>query len=128
MSGPELSRILSQFEGEYHLDGEEEENYWKTINHNVGPASQRHFQREVQNLKQSIQHLGNPFLDDFEDLVTLDSRNCADDIVVSSLRTLENTGKEQYDYYCTEVLERQSKSLHVPIKKNSFRLFKNSKP
>ena len=58
--------------------------------------------------------------------MTLNSRNCADDIVVNSLRTLEKTGKEQYDYYCTEVLEKQHKSFHDPIKKNSFRLFKNS--
>lgn len=37
--------------------------------------------------------MGNPFLDDFEELVTLDSRNCAEKSVVDGLERLEETGK-----------------------------------
>ena len=36
--------------------------------------------------------MGNPFVDDFPELVTLDSRNCVDASVVVALRTLGETG------------------------------------
>ena len=44
-----------------------------------------------------MKQMGNPFLDDFEELVTLDSQNCVDKSVVHSVRSLEETGKKQYN-------------------------------
>ena len=40
--------------------------------------------------------MGNPFLDDFPELVTLDNRDCVDPKVAKSVRGLEGTGKVQY--------------------------------
>lgn len=41
---------------------------------------------------------------------------------------MKKTGNEQFESYCAEVLEKRSKSFHTAIKKNSFQLFKNTKP
>ena len=40
--------------------------------------------------------MANPFVDDFEDLVTLDSQKCMDKSVIRTLYSLEITGKKQY--------------------------------
>ena len=69
--------------------------------------------------------MGNPFLDDFPDLVTLDSRNCADESVVAALHTLVDTGKKQYQDFVKNVIDVRSHSNHDPIKRNSLALFKN---
>ena len=49
--------------------------------------------------------MGNPFLDDFDELISLDSRNCMDDSVATSLRTLEETGTNQYREYIKNVVK-----------------------
>ena len=69
--------------------------------------------------------MGNPFLDDFPDLVTLDSRNCADESVVAALHTLVDTGKKQYQDFVKNVIDVRSHSIHDPMKRNSLALFKN---
>ena len=68
--------------------------------------------------------MGNFFLDDFLELVTLDSRNCVDESVALAMYTLENTGIKQYQDYVTKVLEDRTVSIHEPIKRNSLALFK----
>ena len=83
------------------------------------------FQRQVDGLCDTIRRMGNPFLDDFPDLVTLDSRNCADESVVAALHTLVDTGKKQYQDFVKNVIDVRSHSIHDPIKRNSLALFKN---
>ena len=67
--------------------------------------------------------MSNPFLDDFPELVTFDSRNCVDNSVTTALCALEDTGVTQYDF-TKKVIEDRSVSIHQPIKKNSPALFK----
>ncbi len=64
--------------------------------------------------------MGNPFLDDFPELVTLDSRNCMDESVVNSLCSLEDTGEKQYQEFVKTVFEDFTRSIHDPIKRNSL--------
>ena len=60
----------------------------------------------------NFQKMGNPFKDDFPELVSLDSRICVDaSVVVVALRTLEETGIKHY------------KDLLKMIWKNAFNLF-----
>ena len=72
-----------------------------------------------------VRRMGNPFLDDFPDLVTLDSRNCVDESVVAAFHTLVDTGKKQYQDFVKNVIDVRSHSIHDPIKRNSLALFKN---
>ena len=44
----------------------------------------------------SLTRTGNPILDNFSELVTLDSRDCADTSVVESVKKLGKLGKEKY--------------------------------
>ena len=40
--------------------------------------------------------MGNPFLGDSQELMTIDSHNCLDEAAANTLHTMEALGKEQY--------------------------------
>ena len=91
LSAPELARLKKQFEEQYFPDTDPDHprNFQ---NHEQGFAAQKTFQKQVNSLVKTFQRMGNPFLDDFPELVTLDSRNCVDTSVALALYSLENTG------------------------------------
>ena len=68
--------------------------------------------------------MGNPFLAHFSDLVSLDSRHCADESVIAALYTLEDTEKRQYSIFVKKVLEERNRSIHEPIRLNKPALFR----
>ena len=123
LSGPELARLQRKFEKDYfsHANSDNLKNF---ENHEEGLATQKAFQKQVISLLKTFERMGNPFLDDFPELVTLDNRNCVDESVALAMYTLENTGIKQYQDYVTKVLEDRTVSIHEPIKRNSLALFK----
>ena len=127
LSGPELVRVQQQFEDQY-LPDSDPENPKNFQNHEQGLAAQRRFQQQVCSLYKTVLTMGNPFLDDFPELITLDSRDCVDKSVIVGLRSLEDTGIKQYKEYVKNVLEDCSCSIHSPIKKNSLPLLKRPQP
>ena len=126
LAGPELARLQRQFEEEYLPDTKLSSQHFQ--NHEHGHAAQKAFLKQVTSLFKTIQIMGNPFLDDFPELVTLDSRNCLDESVSIALYVLEETGKKQYQDFVKTVLEDCTASIHHPIKRNSLALYKRPKP
>lgn len=61
-----------------------------------GLSTQTHFKQHIASLSKFMKEMANPFVDDFEDLVTLDSQKCMDKSVIRTLHSLEITGKKQY--------------------------------
>ena len=90
LSGPELARLQNQFETEYlpaiDLD---DPKYFQ--NHQSGYAAQKSFHKQVNSLYSTISNMGNPFLDDSPKLVTLDCRNCMDELRSSEFITYMHT-------------------------------------
>ena len=125
LSGPENARLLDQFE-EGYLTAEDPDNSKNPRNHEMGQATQKTFQQQVNNLCDVIKCMGNPFLDDFPELVTLDSRDCVDPEVAESFRGLESTGKVQYQAFIKDVVTARTKTILDTIKKNNLSLFKRS--
>ena len=126
LSGPELSRIIHQFKDQF-LSGRDPDNPKNFQNHEAGRAAQKTFHWQVKNLCDVVRRTGNPFLDDFPELVTLDSRDCADIGVVESVEKLDKLGEEQYQKYLNDVIKDHSSSIHNPIKNNLPLLGKNHK-
>ncbi|CAB3995763.1 Hypothetical predicted protein [Paramuricea clavata] len=60
---------------------------------------------------------------DGSELVTLDSRNCANEAVVNTIRTLEDAGTKKYQDYVKTVLVDRSHSIHDTISNNLLPLF-----
>ena len=67
-----------------------------------------------------ISDLGNPFSDDSDELIALETRNVMDATVVNTIRTVESLGQEQYQRYRQAVIIDHTQSIHDPIKKNSL--------
>ena len=96
--------------------------------HEEGHSTQKTFKQQVLALIQTIEDMGNPFLNDTPELLTLDMRNVIDESVVHSIRTIEALGKEQFNNFQKSVILDRTKSIHEPIKKNALALFKRPKP
>ena len=123
LSGPELSSPRKQFESEYFSDNDPD-NPQYFLNHKQGLSTQKTFQRQVTSLSSIITKMGNPFLADFSDVVSLDGQDCAHESVITALYTLEDTGKEQYSNFVKEVLKQRKRSIHEHIKLNKPALFR----
>eukprot|EP00794_Sanderia_malayensis_P010361 gene10361-11438_t len=69
-------------------------------------------------------------MDECKELLVLNTRDCADDSVVKTVREIESLGKEQYQKYQKTVFESGDKGIHAPITKNKLNLFstRKSKP
>ena len=78
-------------------------------------------------LVEAIAEMGNPFLDQSDELLTLDLANVMDQSVVETVRTIEALGKEQFQSYYKSVLVDCTTSIHEPIKRNNLPLFKRPK-
>lgn len=70
--------------------------------------------------------MGNPFCDSSNDLLTLDNRTIAEQVVIDTVRKVEKLGKDQYTTFVEERLVSQTKHILDPIKKNNLPLFKQS--
>ena len=79
-------------------------------------------------LVETIEDMGNPFLDDAPELQSLDKHHVIDESVVHSIRSIEALGKEKFREYEKAVILDRTKSIFDPIEKNSIALFKRPKP
>jgi hypothetical protein len=118
LAGPEQARLLEEFEECFASHTEDH------LHHEQGLSTQNNFKQQVQSLAETMKDMGNPFVDETTELLTLDSHDIVNETVVNTVRTVEELGKKQYAEYQKSVLVDHSKSIHVPIKKNSLRLFK----
>ena len=121
LSGPETARLLHQFEGQYLTDTDSDTS--DRTNHEMGLSSQKTFKKQVNNLADVVRGMGNPFLDDFSELVTLDNSDCMDDAVAETIFNLETLGKTQYTIFVKTVIQDRTTAINSPFKKNKLPLF-----
>ena len=91
-------------------------------------STQKTFKQQALSLVQTINDLGNPFLNETEELLTLDKHNVLDASVVSKVHKAETRGKDEYNNHRKLVLVDRTSSMHETIKKNSLRLFRSPTP
>ena len=89
----------------------------------MGLSAQKTFKQQVNNLVEVMRKMGNPFLDDFPVLVTLDSRDCTNDTVAETILKLEQLGKIQYQNFVKSVIKDRATTISTSIKKNNLPLF-----
>ena len=119
VAGSEQASLLSEFEGQF-MEENDPDGFKR---HEQGLSSQYIFKKHVNNLFTSS--MGNPFMDDCPELLALESRNCATEAVVDTVRRIKEIGQSEYHKFL--VLDRIA-SIHEPIKKNSLPLWKHSSP
>ena len=92
LSDPKLSQMIHQFEDQF-FSGQDPDNPKNFQNHESGRAAQKSFHRQMKKLCDVVRWAGNPFLDDFPEFVTLNSRDSADITVLESVEKLDQLGK-----------------------------------
>ena len=72
--------------------------------------------------------MGNPFLDDAPELLSLDKHHVIDKSVAHSIRSIEALGKEKFREYEKAVILDRTKSIFDPFEKNSLHFSKGQNP
>ena len=121
MAGPEISRMIEEYEMLQSTANTSPRH------HDQYPAVQLKFQREVTQLISVISDLGNPFTEDRGNLLTIDTKEIMDQVVVESVKQVIKLGKEQYSKFHDERLVKRSVPINEPIKRNKLSLFKTQK-
>lgn len=98
------------------------------FHHEESFSAQTCFKLQVLALVEAINELGNPFLYNSPDLLSLDTHDIMDASVVETVCTVEALGKEQYNDYHKSVVLNRERSTHEPIAKNYLALFRRPKP
>ena len=118
VSGPEMARVIGEFEGS--IQKKQDMDY---LHHEQNKHAQTAFARDMKSLSATVEEMGNPFSESSSDLLVLDSRNIADSAVADTVFQREKLGLDQYEMYVNERLVTQTVPISDPITKNKLHLF-----
>ena len=123
LSGPEMARLVNEFEAGMAPDTETKED---SKHHEEHRSFQASFHQDVKSLVAAVEDLGNPFLEESGDLFVLDTKVIAEEPAVSRMRQIESTGKRQCETFISERLVERKKPLTDPITRNKLSFFATS--
>ncbi len=113
-----MARLIGEFESSMTEKQDSDCRHHEQKKH-----TQSAFARDVKALSVAMEDMGNPFTEDSNDLLVLDSRNIADAAVADTMQQIEQIGIEQYEAYVDERLVNQRTPISDTIKRNNLHLF-----
>jgi len=84
VSGPEMTRLIEEFQASIQKPEMESD----LRHHEQTKSTQVTYFNQVKALSNVIEEMGNPFIDDSNDLLVLDSRDLADPAVINTMRNI----------------------------------------
>ena len=123
--GPEIASCINEFESFLPFNLEETSKI--TSHHEQTSSKQQRFQKHVHSLVDVSEKYGNPFTEESQDLIVLDSWDIAGHHVIETISNIERIGKEQFQAFLSNILILKEESLYDPIKQNSFSIFSTPK-
>ena len=81
------------------------------------------FGKQVKELVDVMEEMGNPFLEETTDHQGFDTRDIIDPTAASYVRQTETIGQQRYQTVMTDRLVEQTTPIAEPIKKNKLSLF-----
>lgn len=121
VAGPEIVRILKEFEGNNHFSSSGDVQH-----HEQSPAFQRRFATDVHVVLQNLYDDNTFFVVSSSDLVVLCSRVLANPSVSQSVTLARETGVDQMNKFINECL-KGSVPISVSLLRNKLHMF-NFKP
>ena len=122
VAGPEVSKVISEYENSCIGPRKQQSRR----HHEQVPGVQKHFAKHVKDLVAAIQEMGNPYTEESNDLVTLDTKDVMNASVVQTLNIIQNLGVHQYDEYVDRRIKNRRTPINDTIKKNKLSLFSSS--
>ena len=102
VSGPEIARIINEFEASMVTECPETEQIAK--HHEDTRSLQSLFYRDVASLTRTIEEMGNPFMEETDDLLALDTKQIMRSDALARLWKVEEVGMAQYESFIAERL------------------------
>lgn len=116
VTGPELARMVEEFEGHISASGMHD-------HHEQKAAVQNAFAKDVLNLVSTIGEVGNPFMEQGKELIAIHTKDIMNDDVVSAVQKVRKVGEEQFNTFIKDRLIDRSKPVTEPLKKNNLPTF-----
>ena len=118
-AGPEVAKVVTEFEENVQpsIDNVNDDH------HDQKKSNQKSFMMDVSSLINTMQEMGNPFSEDSQDLIALDSKQIMPKEVVDFVKGAKMIGQDQYELFVTERLERGNVAITDTIKHNKVALF-----
>ena len=123
VAGPEVVRMVNEFEALQSHDQTTEHRH-----HEQHLGVQTSLLKEVKSLVAVIEEMGNPFLEQSQDLLVLDTRDIVDQSVGESVRKTEELGEKQYHNFVDERLVKREVPITDVIHKNKLVLLSHPPP
>ncbi|KAJ8392755.1 hypothetical protein AAFF_G00072390 [Aldrovandia affinis] len=101
VAGPEVARVIEEFQ-----DGNQ------------------HWRRQTAD----TQEMGNPFEEESQDVVKLDTKEIAGPAAVETVMNAKRIGQEQFEAFTRECLLDRTKAVDDPIPRNKLKVFSTSTP
>ena len=121
VAGPEGTRIVAEFESlKSHNQATVQQH------HEQHPQVQTSFIKEVKSLVAVMEEMGNPFLQQSQDLLILDTRDILDPSVGESVRKAEELGEKQYCDFVNDRLVKRNVPITDVKPKNKLVLLSHS--
>ncbi|KAG0710519.1 hypothetical protein GWK47_022642 [Chionoecetes opilio] len=92
LSGPEMARLIQEFEGSTEKRQDTDGRHHEQKRH-----AQMAFAQDVRSLSRVMEEVGNPFAEYSSDLLVLNSRDVVNTAVADTVRQMEKLGLEQYE-------------------------------
>ena len=99
VAGPELARLVAQFE-EYYTDSSESSS--SCNHHEQYPEFQKSFKNDVDGMISALESLATPFTEDSGELFSLDTSVIMSETVVKNVANLTTRGRKQYEKFFNE--------------------------
>ena len=99
-----------------------------TRHHDQTPSVQASFVKDVHSLVGVLLEMGNPFEEDSQDLVKLDTKEIAGPSAVEAVINAKKIGQEQFESFTKACLLDRTKAVDDPITRNKLKVFSTSTP
>ena len=84
--------------------------------------------KDVRSLVGVVEQLGNPFEEESQDVVKLDTKEIAGPAAVETVMNAKRIGQEQFEAFTRECLLHRTKAVDDPIPRNKLKVFSTSTP
>ena len=94
--------MTSEFEAT--MEGMQNRMTQQTQHHEQTQSSRAIFTNHVKHMINTMEEMGYPFIEEAKELMRLDTRHIIDPAIIASIGQVEETGKQQYDSFITDLL------------------------
>ena len=122
VAGPEVASLVAECEEDQVDGGPGAKRNIEGLHHEQQPGVQSAFLKDVQSLTVVLQDMGNPFLEESNDLIVLDTKDIMESLAVTA-RKVETIGQDQHSKFVDEWLSKCVTPISDTLPKNELPLF-----